>query len=313
MLSTKRLPLLGDNVIPAAAPFLLKELLHTDVTRSFLPMATRSSWKGYLQLSLVCVPVKAYITSTSGGGEIHLHQLHADCHSRIQYKKVCPLHGEVTRDQIVSGYQYARDGYVVVDPDELDRLRTEADKAIKIDVFIASGAFDPLYTTGKKYYLAPNGPAGQKAYALLAQAMGAEDCYGVAQVVLHGREQLVLLRPQENLLVLEVLHYRHQVTQPSALADEAPRMEVTPEELQMARILVKASTADFNVDRYPDLYTHKLEQLIEAKVAGQKLVTPPATPGPQVINLMEALRQSVARVQDSNGIKEQRKSRRRLV
>ena len=277
-------------------------------------MATRSSWKGYLQLSLVCVPVKAYSTSATGGGEIHLHQLHGDCHSRIQYKKVCPLHGEVTRDQIVSGYQYARDGYVVVDPDELDRLRTEADKAIKIDVFIASGAFDPLYTTGKKYYLAPNGPAGQKAYALLAQAMVAEDCYGIAQVVLHGREQLVLLRPQENLLVLEVLHYRHQVTQPSALADEAPRMQVTPEELQMARILVKASTADFNLDKYPDLYTHKLEQLIEAKVAGQKLVTPPATPGPQVINLMEALRQSVARVQDSNGIKkEPRKSTRRLV
>jgi DNA end-binding protein Ku len=277
-------------------------------------MATRSSWKGYLQLSLVCVPVKAYSTSTSGGGEIHLHQLHADCHSRIQYKKVCPLHGEVSTEQIVSGYEYARDRYVVVDPDELDRLRTEADKAIKIDVFIASRAFDPLYATGKKYYLAPNGPAGQKAYALLCQAMVAEDRYGVAQVVLHRREQLVLLRPQENLLVLEVLHYRHQVTQPSALADEAPRMEITPEELQMARTLVNASTADFNLEKYPDLYTRKLEQLIEAKVAGQELVTPPATPGPQVINLMEALRQSVARVQGANGTKnEPRKSTRRLV
>jgi len=277
-------------------------------------MATRSSWKGYLQLSLVCVPVKAYSTSTSGGGEIHLHQLHTDCHSRIQYKKVCPLHGEVGTDQIVSGYEYARDRYVVVDPDELDRLRTEADKAIKIDVFIASRAFDPLYATGKKYYLAPNGPAGQKAYALLCQAMVAEDRYGIAQVVLHGREQLVLLRPQENLLILEVLHYRHQVTQPSALAEEAPRMEVSPEELHMARTLVNASTADFNLEKYADLYTHKLEQLIEAKVAGQELVTPPATPGPQVINLMEALRQSVARVQDANGTKkEPRKATRRLV
>ena len=277
-------------------------------------MATRSSWKGYLQLSLVCVPVKAYSASTSGGGEIHLHQLHADCHSRIQHKKVCPLHGEVSTDQIVSGYEYARDGYVVVDPDELDRLRTEADKAIKIDVFIASGAFDPLYTTGKKYYLAPNGPAGQKAYALLAQAMVAEDCYGIAQVVLHGREQLVLLRSQQNLLVLEVLHYRHQVTQPSTLSDEAPRMEVSPEELHMARTLVHASTADFNLEKYPDLYTRKFEQLIEAKVAGQELVTPPATEGPQVINLMEALRQSLARVQGTDGTKkEPRKATRRLA
>jgi hypothetical protein len=139
-------------------------------------------------------------------------------------------------------------------------------------------------------------------------------CYGIAQVVLHGREQLVLLRPQENLLVLEVLHYRHQVSQPSALADEAPRMEVSPEELHMARTLVKASTADFDLEKYPDLYTHKLQQLIEAKVAGQELVTPSATPGPRVINLMEALRQSVARVEETNGTKkEPRKSTRRLV
>jgi DNA end-binding protein Ku len=277
-------------------------------------MATRSSWKGYLQLSLVCVPVKAYSTCSSGGGEIHLNQLHADCHSRIQYKKVCPLHGQVTTDQIVSGYEYAHDRYVVVDPDELDRLRTEADKAIKIDAFIASCAFDLLYATGKKYYLAPDGPAGQKAYALLCQAMIAEGRYGVAQVVLHGREQLVLLRPQENLLVLEVLHYRHQVTQPSALADEAPKMEVSAEELQMARTLVQASTADFNLEKYPDLYTRKLEQLIEAKVAGQEIVTPPATEGPQVINLMEALRESVARVQGTNGTKkEARRSTRKLL
>jgi DNA end-binding protein Ku len=149
-------------------------------------MATRSSWKGCLQLSLVCVPVKAYSTASSGGGDIHLNQLHADCHRRIQYKKTCPLHGEVTNDQIVSGYEYAQDHYVVVDPDELDRLRTEADKAIKIDVFIASDAFDPLYGTGKRYYLAPDGPGGQKAYALLYQAMVEENRYALAQVVLHG-------------------------------------------------------------------------------------------------------------------------------
>jgi non-homologous end joining protein Ku len=113
----------------------------------------------------------------------------------------------------------------------------------------------------QEYYLAPNGPA--------CQAMVAEDRYGDAQVVLHGREQLVLLRPQANLLILEVLHYRHQVTQPAALADEVPRMEVSPEELHMARTLVHASTADFHLEKYADLYTHKLEQLIEAKVAGQ--------------------------------------------
>jgi DNA end-binding protein Ku len=277
-------------------------------------MATRSSWKGCLQLSLVCVPVKAYTTASSGNGDIHLNQLHANCHRRIQYKKTCPLHGEVPNDQIVSGYEYAQDHYVVVDPDELDRLRTEADKAIKIDVFIASEAFDPLYGTGKRYYLAPDGPAGQKAYAILYQAMVEENRYALAQVVLHGREQLVLLRPQENLLILEVLHYRHQVTQPTALASEAPKTEVAPEELQMAKTLVNASTGDFALDKYPDLYTSKLQQLIEAKVAGKEIVAAPASERPQVINLMEALKQSVARVQGTIATrKEPRKTTRRLL
>src|SRR5260370_10122292 len=110
-------------------------------------MATRSSWKGCLQLSLVCVPVKAYSTASSGGGEIHLNQLHADCHRRIQYKKTCPLHGEVSNDQIVSGYEYAQDHYGVVDPDEPDRLRTEADKPATIAAFIASNDFTPRHGT----------------------------------------------------------------------------------------------------------------------------------------------------------------------
>jgi len=141
-----------------------------------------------------------------------------------------------------------------------------------------------------------------------------ENRYALAQVVLHGREQLVLLRPQENLLILEVLHYRHQVTQPAALAQEAPKTEVAPEELKMAKTLVNASTGDFALDKYPDLYTRKLQQLIEAKVAGKEIVAAPASEGPQVINLMEALKQSVARVQGTHGIKkEPRKTTRRLL
>src|SRR5216684_7378144 len=155
-------------------------------------MATRFSWKGYLQLSLVCVPVKAYSTFSSGGGEIHLNQLHADCHRRIQHKKFCPLHGEVSTDQIVTGYEYTQNHYVVVDPKELDQLRTESDKAIKIEAFIAPGSFDPLYATGKRYYLAPDGSTGQKAFSLLTQAMAEENRYALAQAVLHGHEQLVL-------------------------------------------------------------------------------------------------------------------------
>src|SRR5262249_6541824 len=98
-------------------------------------MAARSCWKGFLRLSLVAVPVKACPASVSGGGGIHLHQLHAGCHQRIRYHKVCPLHGEVQNDAIVSGYEYSKDQYVVVDPAELDQLRSAADHAITIAEF----------------------------------------------------------------------------------------------------------------------------------------------------------------------------------
>ena len=134
-------------------------------------MPARSSWKGFLRLSLVAVPVKAYPASASGGGDIHLHQLHAGCHSRIRYHKVCPLHGQVQSDAIVSGYEYTKDQYIVVDPAELDQLRSQADHAITIAEFIAPEALDPLYASGKSYYLLPDGPVGQKPYAVLAQAM----------------------------------------------------------------------------------------------------------------------------------------------
>src|ERR1700674_5406928 len=120
-------------------------------------MAARSAWKGFLKLNLVTVPVKAFTATSSGGGEIHLNQLHSVCNSRIQYKKTCPIHGEVPSGEIVSGYEYTKGQYVVVDTDEISKLRSEDDKAITIDTFIAPTVIDPVYYTGKTYYLVPDG------------------------------------------------------------------------------------------------------------------------------------------------------------
>jgi DNA end-binding protein Ku len=263
-------------------------------------MAARSAWKGFLKLSLVSVPVKAYTAAASGGGEIHLNQLHAECHSRIQYKKVCPTHGEVKQDQIVMGYEYAKDHYVIVDTDELDKLRTEDDKAIKIDAFIAPDSLDPVYYSGKTYYLVPDGPIGQKPYTVVLQAMVEENCHAVAQVVFHGKEQLVVVRPVENLLTLSVLSYDHQVTKPGTFAEEAPRSEIAADELNLAKTLIRASRPKkFDLAKYQDVYTQKLTKLIEAKVAGQEIVAAPAPEHATVINLMEALKQSVAKVQQA--------------
>jgi DNA end-binding protein Ku len=262
-------------------------------------MAARSQWKGFLKLSLVSVPVKAF-TTTSGSGGVRLNQLHAGCNSRIQYKKTCPVHGEVKNEEIVSGFEYSKDQYVVIDTDELDKLRTEDEKSIRIDVFFAPEALDEVYLTGKNYFLVPEGPVGKKAYQVIYQGMVDANRNAIAQVVMHGREQLVMLRPHDGLLVMSVLNHANEVTATSAFDEEIPKGPVDPQELGLAKTLIKASaTSRLDLSKYKDVYTEKLTQLIEAKVAGKELVSPPAGEEVQVINLMDALKQSVARAHES--------------
>jgi DNA end-binding protein Ku len=257
-------------------------------------MSRRHSWKGFVKLSLVTIPVKAYPVAASGD-EIHLHQLHAACQSRVKYKKTCPLHGELAPSDIVSGYEYARDRYVVVDADELDKLRTESDKAIQIDAFIAAGTLDPIYANGKSYYLAPDGPVAQKGYAVLWRGMVEEKRHALAEVVMHGKEHVVWLRPLDGVIVVSQLYYDSQITQPAALLAEVPKTEPVPQEMQLLRMLMaKCTPKTFALANYQDRYTAKLTQWIEAKVAGKEIVAAPANePGP-VINLVQALQQSLA-------------------
>jgi DNA end-binding protein Ku len=261
-------------------------------------MAARSSWKGFLKLSLVSVPVKAYTATASGGGEVRLNQLHAECHSRINYKKTCPIHGELSGDQIVSGYEHAKGQFVVIDTDELDKLRTEDDKAINIDTFVAPDELDPVFSSGKTYYLVPDGPVAQKPYAVLQRAMVELDRYAVARVVMHGKEQVVWLRPMDNLLSMTILNYDHEVTKPAAFDEELVKPTIEADELKLAKTLIEASTSKtLDFAKYKDLYTQKLTQLIEAKVAGKEIVSAPVHEQAHIINLMDALRQSVAQAQ----------------
>jgi DNA end-binding protein Ku len=271
-------------------------------------MPARSSWKGFLKISLVSLPVKAYTATTSGGGEIHLNQLHAECHSRINYKKTCPIHGEVPNDEIVSGYEHSKGQYVVVDTSELDKLRTEDEKAINIGEFIRSEALDLIYSTGKSYYLVPDGPVAQKPYAVLHEGMVELKRHAVAQVVMHGKEQVVLVRPMNGLLTMTLLNYDNQITKPSTFEDEITTPKIEPEELKLAKTLIEASTPKtFDFAKYKDTYTEKLTKLIEAKVAGQEVVAPPVHEHAQIINLMDALKQSVAQAQKAETAKPSKK------
>jgi DNA end-binding protein Ku len=260
-------------------------------------MVARSSWKGFVRLSLVSIPVQGINAAARGDGEIHFNQLHAECHNRIKYQKVCPVHGVVPNDEIVMGYEHSKGEYVVVDSGEIDKLRTAAESAITIDTFVSPQAIDPRYFEGRTYFLVPDGPMGAKPYAVFLQALEAEKRWAVGEAVLFGREQLVALRPLDDVLTLEILHYGSQLKTPAEVAPGGSRETVSKSELALAKKLIEASTSKkFDINQYVDDYEDKLKQMIEAKIEGREIVGPQTEEQAPVINLMDALRKSVAQV-----------------
>jgi len=254
----------------------------------------RSSWKGYLKLSLVSVPVKGYTANVSAS-DIALHQLHSECHSRIKYKKTCPIHGEVPKEEIVSGYEYDEGQYVVIEPQELAKLRGERERAVTLDAVVPQDAVDPVHFTDKTYYLVPDGAVGQKPFALIQQCLTEDSLQAVGRVVLYGREELVLVRPVEGLLAMTALKYESQISHANTLAEELEKPALKPQEVELTKTLLEAFIKkDFSLASYQDTYVEKLTQLIQAKVEGKEVVTPPAAEEPHVINLMDALKRSVA-------------------
>lgn len=275
-------------------------------------MALRTAWEGYLRLNLLSVPVKAYSATVANRGKIGFHQIHAKCNSRIRYKKTCPIHGEVANDEIVSGYEIADGQYVLIDRKELVKLRPDADKAISIDVFITPEALDPVYYTDRTYYLVPDGEVGRQSYAVLRKVMADERKYAVATMVLSGRAQVVLIRPVGKLLAVTVLSYDTQLKKPSEFESEVADVHAGAAEVKLAKSLVEASTADeFDFGKYQDDYTEHVRDLVESRAKGRKIVSEREDEEPAIINLMDALKQSLDEAKSGGRAKKPRKAKAR--
>ena len=257
----------------------------------------RPSWSGSIRLSLVSVPVKGYTAIEAEKARISLNQLHEECHSRIKYKKTCPVHGEVPNDEIVMGYQYEQDKYAIIDTDEINKLRSQADRAVTIERFVSPDTIDPMYYSGQNYYLLPDGKQGPKPYAVLQAAMKKENVVGIAQVVISNKEQLVLLRPVGRLLTVSVLNYDASIRPSAAFDEDLSEAEVTAQEVKLAKMLIDTTRADDPaLDEFHNLYNERLEALVQAKIAGEEIATPAADEsGPPVINIMDALKASLER------------------
>jgi DNA end-binding protein Ku len=256
----------------------------------------RSSWKGQIRFGLVSFSVQAVNALSKSGGDIHFNQLHAPCHSRIRYKKVCPIHGEVSQDEIVSGYEYERGKYVEFEKDELVELRPESERALSIDTFIAPGGIDPIYLDGRMYYLIPDTSEAQEPYVLFREAMKRRKRWGVGRAVMFGRDQLALVRPIEELLCMSLLNYEAEIRKPEDLADDVAEPKLAARKVELAEKLIETWTEDdFDFSEYKDTYQDQLKSLIDAKVAGRQVVAPASEEEePEVINLMDALQASVS-------------------
>ena len=271
----------------------------------------RASWRGHLSFGLVSFPVEAVNALNRQQSDIHFHQLHATCHRRIKYQKVCPVHGEVSNDEIISGFEHRKGKYIEVEPEELEAVRTKNERALTIDVFVDPASIDPVFFDGRMYYLVPGGPASQEPYAIIAEAMERTECWGIGQIVFSGKDQLVAVRPLEGRLHMAMLNYDEEVRTPTEVLPRPTRATGAARKVKLAQSLIDAWYSDgFYFTSYDDNYRKRLKRLIDAKKNGHELVEPEDEEAePQIVNLMDALKQSVQRAR-ANGRKKPRNRKR---
>ena len=251
-------------------------------------MAT-TVWKGHLTFGLISIPVRLY--AAARGERISFNQLHNVCHSRLKQPLFCPVCNRmVERSEIVKGYEYEKDQYVLFSEEELDKIEPPSAKVAEILEFVKLDEIDPLYLDAS-YYLAPE-DAGLKAYQLLMQAMKDSGYGAIAKLYMHQREHIVIIRPGAKGLTLHTMFYSSEVRNAEALPTD--KIEVKDQEKTLAQQLIASLAAPFEPQKYRDTYQDNVRGLIDAKLKGKE-VTEVAQPHlAPVVDLMEALKKSLA-------------------
>jgi DNA end-binding protein Ku len=254
-------------------------------------MPARPTWKGYLKISLVNIPVKVF-PATDTGATLSFNQLHAECQTRIQQKRWCPhCQREVPNTDIVKGYEFEKGRYVVVDEEDIEKVRVESTRVINLEKFTDDTAIDPIYLE-RPYYLAPDGPVARDAFAVIREGMKGKA--GIGKVAMYGREYLVKVQPREQGLIMYTLRHANEIRRMDAI-DELAEMpgSVKPEEVKLARQVIGTFEGDVDFESYRDDYQVGLREIIDAKIEGREIVTQEVEAPPKVVNLMDALRKSL--------------------
>jgi DNA end-binding protein Ku len=249
-------------------------------------------WKGSISFGLVNIPIKLHAAVEDK--DIKLRTLHKECHSPIKYEKVCPVCNiEVKPEEIVKAYEYTKGKFVVLDEDELEKLRKDKEeKAVEIIDFVKMEEIDPIYYD-RSYYMSP-GDNGAKAYSLLRKALLEAGKAGLARIIIRSKEQMAVIRVSENILVMETIHYPDEVRSAKDVPNVPEENKITKKELDTAILLIDQLTTEFEPEKYTDEYRSALMELIESKRNGQEVITAAQKEiKSNVTDLMAALQASI--------------------
>ena len=254
-------------------------------------MAARPTWKGYLKISLVNIPVKVF-PATESSATISFNQLHGECQTRIQQKRWCPhCNREVPNSELVKGYEFDKGRYVVLSEEDFDKVRPESTRVIDLVQFTDDSAIDPMYVD-RTYYLAPDGPVAASAFAVMRDGMKGK--VGIGKLALYGREYLVAVRPYQRGIAMHTLHHAAEIRSIDAIEElNSVTANVKPDEIKLAKQVIETFEGPLDLSTYKDEYREGLQRIIDAKIAGEEIVAPRVEAPPKVVNLMEALRKSL--------------------
>ena len=257
-------------------------------------MAARPTWKGYLKISLVNIPIRVF-PATDAAATISFNQLHRECQTRIQQKRWCPTcQVEVPNTDLVKGYEFEKGKYVVMDDEDMAKVRPESTRVINVVQFADASMIDPVYVE-RPYYLAPDGNVAGEAFAVIREGMAGKAAVG--KLALYGREYLVAIQPRENGLVMYTMRHASEVRAMSAIDElKSVPAKMKPDEVRLAKQVIGNFETGGDLTQYKDDYQVELKKIIDAKIEGKEVVGPPEEETPKVVNLMEALRQSLDRV-----------------
>ena len=260
-------------------------------------MPARPSWRGQIKLALVSIPVEIY-PATKAGKSIAFHQVHEPSGQRVRYEKVVPGIGPVDRDDILKGYEVDKGEYVLLDPEEIEKVKLESRKTLELTQFVDLSDIDPIYFD-KPYYVVPADDLAEEAFVVLREALKKTKKVGIGQLAMRGQEYVISLKPCGRGLVLETLRYADEVHKAGSyfrdIADAKPDADL----LEMAETLIEKKAGDFDAAEFENRYIDALRALIDEKIRkkGKRVIqdnSPDAPPkGSNVVDLMAALKKSL--------------------